>query len=55
MRRIQSKKHKPGTQEIDKKPLSCFDNKRSVLKNGIHMQAYFHKELRKQIYMRNYK
>ena len=31
MRRIQSKKHKFRTNEIDKISLSCFDNKRYVL------------------------
>ena len=45
MRRIQSKKHKIGTYEIDKISLSCFDDKRSV-SDGIHMLAYFHKDLK---------
>ena len=36
MKRIQSKKHKLGTYEIDKISLSCFDNKRYVLDDGIH-------------------
>ena len=31
MKRIQSKKHKLGTYEIDEISLSCFDNKRYVL------------------------
>ena len=44
MRRIQSKKHKIGTYEIDKISL-CFDDKRSV-SDGIHMLAYFHKDLK---------
>ena len=45
MRRIQSKKHKIGTYEIEKKKsLSCFNDKRSVTDDGIHMQAYFHKD-----------
>ena len=35
MRRIQSKKHEIGTYEIDKISLSCFDNKRFVLDDGI--------------------
>ena len=30
MKRIQSKKHKLGTYEIDKISLSCFDDKRHV-------------------------
>ena len=36
MKRIQSKKHKLGTYEIDKISLSCFDKKRYVLDDGIH-------------------
>ena len=43
MKRIQSKKHKLGTYEIDKISLSCFDNKRYVLDHGICTMAYFHK------------
>ena len=43
MKRIQSKKHKLGTQEIDKIFLSCFDDKRYVLDDGIYMLVYFHK------------
>ena len=46
MRRIQSKKHKLGTYEINKISLSCFDDKRFVLDNGIHSHAYIHKELK---------
>ena len=44
MKRIQSKKHKLGTYEIDKISLSCFDDKRYVLDDGIYMLAYFHKD-----------
>ena len=44
MRRIQGKKHKMGTYEINKISLSCFDDKRFVLNDGIHMLAYFHKD-----------
>ena len=47
MRRIQAKKHKVGTYEIDKISLSCFDDKRFVLNDGIHTLAYFHKDLKK--------
>ena len=47
MRRIQGKKHKMGTCEINKISLSCFDDKRFVLHNGIHTLAYFHKDLKK--------
>ena len=44
MKRTQSKKHKLGTYEIDKISLSCFDDKRYVLDNGIYTLAYFHKD-----------
>ena len=47
MKRIQSKKHKIGTYEINKISLSCFDDKRFVLDDGIHTLAYFHKDLNK--------
>ena len=43
MKRIQSKKHKLETYEIDKISLSCFDYKRYVLDVRIRMLAYFHK------------
>ena len=43
MRRIQSKKHKLGTYEIDKISLSCFDDKRYVLHDRIHTVSNFHK------------
>ena len=36
MKRIQAKKHKIGTYEINKISLSCFDDKRQVLDDGIH-------------------
>ena len=40
IKRIQSKKHKLGTYEIDKISLSC---KRYVLDDGIYTLSYFHK------------
>ena len=40
MKRIQSKKHKLGTYEIDNISLSCFDYKRDVLDDGIRTLAY---------------
>ena len=43
MKRVQSKKHKLGTYEIDKLSLSCFDDKRYVLDDGIWNLSYFHK------------
>ena len=44
MKRIQSKKHKLGTYEIDKVTLSCFHNKIYVLDDRIRSLAYFHKD-----------
>ena len=44
MKRTQSKKHKLGTYKLDKISLSCFDDKRYVLDNGIRTLAYFHKD-----------
>ena len=44
MKRIQSRKHKLGTYEIDKVSLSCFDDKRYALDDGIFSLAYFHKD-----------
>ena len=46
MRRIQGKKHKLGTYEIDKISLSCVDDKRFVLDDVIHTLAYYHKDLK---------
>ena len=47
MKRIQAKKHKIGTYEIDKISLSCFDDKRYVLDDRIDTLAYFHKDSHK--------
>ena len=47
MKRIQAKKHKIGTYEIDKISLSCFDDKRFVLDDGVNTLAYFHKDCKK--------
>ena len=41
---IQTKKQKIRTYELDKILLSCFDDKRFVLRDGIHTLAYFHKD-----------
>ena len=49
MKRIQAKKHKTGTYETDKISLSCFDDKRYVVGDGIHMLAYFHKDNGKKL------
>ena len=43
MKRIQRKKHKLGTYEINKTSLSCFDDKIFILNDGIHTISYFHK------------
>ena len=43
MKIIQSKKHKLGTYETDNISLSCFDEKRYVLDDGIYTLSYFHK------------
>ena len=48
MKKIQAKKHKIGTYEIDKVSLSCFDDKKFVLDNGVHTLAYFHKDCKKK-------
>ena len=47
MRRIgkKGKKHKMGTHEMNKISLSCFDDKRFVLNDGIHTLVYFHKDI----------
>ena len=37
-------KNKLGTYETDKISLSCFDDKRYVLDDGIRTVAYFHKD-----------
>ena len=47
MRRIQGKKYKMGTYEINKISLSVFDDKRFVLNVSIPTLAYFHKDLKK--------
>ena len=45
MCRIQSKLHKIGTYDVCKISLSCFDDKRYILNDGIATLAYFHKDL----------
>ena len=47
MKRIQAKKHKIGSYEIDKISLSCFDDKRYVLDDGVNTIAYFNKDCKK--------
>ena len=43
MKRIQSKFYKIGTHKFCKISLSCFDDKRYVLYDGVSTVAYFHK------------
>ena len=45
MRGIKSKNHTLGTYETNKISLSCFDDKRYILKNGINTLAYGHKDI----------
>ena len=42
MRGKKSKNHNLGTYEINKRSLSCFDDKQYILKNGINTLAYVH-------------
>ena len=43
MKRMQSKLHETGTCALNKISLTCFDDKRYVLDDGINTLAYFHK------------
>ena len=45
MKRIQAKKHRLGTYDACKVSLSCFDDKRYLLDNGVDSLAYFHKDV----------
>ena len=45
MKRIQSDLHSIGTYDINKISLSCFDDKRFVLDDGINTLAYGHKNI----------
>ena len=42
MKTIRSQKHQLGSYEINKVSLSCFDDKRYILENGIKSYAYRH-------------
>ena len=48
MKRIQSRLHDIGTYDVCKISLSCFDNKRYILDDGINSLAYIHKDIRDQ-------
>ena len=45
MRKIGSKNQNLGTYKTNKRSLSCFDDKRCILKNGIETFAYGHKDI----------
>ena len=45
MKRIQIKLHEIGTCDLNKISLSCFDDKRYVLGDGINTLAYSHKDI----------
>ena len=45
MKRIQSELHSVGTYGINKISLSCFDDKRCVLEDGINTLAYGHRNI----------
>ena len=45
MKTIRSVNHKIGTYEVNKVSLSCFDDKRYILNDGISNLAYSHKDI----------
>ena len=45
MKRIQSTLYRIGTYDVCKISLSCFDDKRYILDNGVNSLAYFHKDI----------
>ena len=51
MKRIQSKLHRIATCNVCKISLSCFDDKRYILRDDINSLAYFHKDRRSQQYI----
>ena len=46
MKRIQSKLHRIGTYDVCKTSLSCFDDKRYVLDDGVNTLASFQKDIK---------
>ena len=46
MKGIQSKLHRIRTYDVCKIPLSCFEDKRYVLDDGVNTLAYFHKDIK---------
>ena len=47
MKGIQSKLHKIGIYKVCRSSLSCFNDKRYMLDDGINSFAYFHKDILK--------
>ena len=45
MRRIGSKNHNLSTYETNKRSLSCFDDKRNILRNGMETLAYGQRDI----------
>ena len=45
MKTIRSNQHEIGSYEINKLSLSCFDDKRYILDDGITSYAYGHKKI----------
>ena len=48
MKRIKRRWHRIGTYDVSKIFLSCLDDKRFILGDGINSLAYFHKDIRSQ-------
>ena len=46
IKRIQSKLHRIGTYDVCKISLSCFDDKRYVLDDGVNSLTYFRKDIK---------
>ena len=46
MKRIQSKLHRIVTYDVCKILLSCFDDKKDILDDGINSLAYFQKDVK---------
>ena len=46
IKRIQSKLHRIGTYDVCKISLSCFDDKRYILDDGVNSLAYFNKDIK---------
>ena len=43
---IQSKLHRIGTYNVCKISLSCFDDKRYLLNDGVNTLAHFHEDIK---------